>query len=82
MNDLILMLSAVIPSELIIEHLEKSIADYKADPSEERKKMIGSCCAMFMSKMAVDHDPRGVDGVIDRSNRIDALSKLADIKEQ
>lgn len=53
LDEIIALMSATLPKETIIELLERAISDYKADPSEEKFKYIGTVCLSFLNREMV-----------------------------
>jgi hypothetical protein len=66
MKDLLLMLASVMPFQDIVNQLEKEIADYKADPTEENKKMLTITCVLLTSKHSIDNTKGGVVEVMEQ----------------
>lgn len=63
MKELLLILSSVMEFDEMLDRLKKSIDDYKANPTEEGKKMIQIDCSLILSKEAVDQSGSGAEGV-------------------
>lgn len=50
MTDLLVMLGAIMPEDMIIDHIEKAIADYKADPTKEKRSNLVMHCVLLRNK--------------------------------
>lgn len=60
MHELFLMLSSVMPEEMILDELQSSITEYKLNPSEDNKRKISMFCMMFSSKECAERTEGGV----------------------
>lgn len=70
MKNLMLLLASVMPTESIIEIIEKDLAAYKADPTPENIKKL-TCTAMLLaSKEVVAASDGGVEKVIKDMDRM------------
>lgn len=70
MRDVLLMLTAAMTDEMLIEEVETAISEYRADKSPEKKKKLHIVCLMLASKNFVGDD---VDTALKAVKRIDEL---------
>lgn len=76
MKELFLLMASVMPEEMIIKELEKSIAEYKANPSNRVKSDLAFNCMLFSTKHTSERMPGGVTEMIDRSEKMQQAMDL------
>jgi hypothetical protein len=55
MHELMLLMAKAMPIDMLIEHMEKAIIDYKTDPTKENRQKLGTLCLLFTSKEVIDN---------------------------
>lgn len=53
-KDLMLLISSIIPEDVIIEQLQEALTQHKIIPSAETKSKLAMYCMMFLSKDVTD----------------------------
>lgn len=79
MDNLMIMLSAAIPTEDILEKLQESITVYNIDPTEEHLKSIEAICALFLTNMRTKGSVQGAMEMIEEFKRFEQREKLFNI---
>lgn len=69
MHELMMMLSAAMPEEMIIQQIEETIAEYKVNPTKENRGKLGMLCMIFTSKEAIESMDGGLDAMLARMDK-------------
>lgn len=76
MRDLMLMLTAAMTDEMLIEELEMAISKYKAIKNQETKHKLHMMCMMYAAKHMVGDDLEGALKAAKRMDELEARDKL------
>lgn len=76
MKDLMLLLSDVMPEDMIITMLEETISEHKIAPTSESRGKISMLCMMFVAKEAASKTPGGIDGLMKQTDEMEAARKF------
>lgn len=82
MRDLMLMLTAAMTDEMLIEELEKAISEFKISKTPETKKKLQIVCLMCAGKHMVGDDVDGAIKAIKRMDELEARDKLHEPSKQ
>lgn len=80
MHNLMLMLAAVMPEEMILEEITEALTSYKIDPTKEAKQKLLTSCMLFASKQAAENAPKGVTGLMEDMDRMKATEDFLNPK--
>lgn len=81
MKDLMLLMSDVMPEELIISMLKEAIAEHEITNNEESRGKVAMLCMMFASKDACSKAPGGVEEMMRKSEEMDEARRLFPLKK-
>ncbi len=76
MRDLMLMITAAMTDEMLIEELETAISSYKTTKSPEAKKKLHMMCLMYAAKHMVGDDISGALKAVKRMDELEARDKI------
>lgn len=82
MRDVLLMLTAAMTDEMLIEEVENAISEYRADKSPEKKKKLQMVCLMLASKRIVGDDVDTALKAVKRIDELEARDKLHEPSKQ
>lgn len=57
MHQLLVMLAHMMPMQDVLEKLEGSLNDHKANPTEDTQRSLGTACILFTTKVAIQDRP-------------------------
>lgn len=77
MEELILMMAAMLPEEKIIDDLMEACSEYKLVPSETSKAKLAFHTTILMSKLSMPKD--GLEGYLDAKKEFTAFQKMSDL---
>lgn len=68
--DLMLLVSAITPQEIITNDLENSLQEYKLNPSKQNQASLATSCQMLIFNILTDGDPEKAQRMIEHKDSI------------
>lgn len=76
MEELMIMLSAALPTDEIISRMEEHILDYKINPSEKNRDMLGASCSLYLTHLRTKGSIEGAIDLMDQFKKFEQREKL------
>lgn len=76
--DLMLLVSAITPQDIITNDLENSLQEYKLNPSKQNKASLATSCQMLIFNILTDGDPEKAQRMIEHKESIDQKLSVFD----